>query len=229
MKKDKEIIKDYGEWNVPTSWDDLDLKTFQDIERFYAEKDKNFDAREVLNLFTNKSMDEINELPIEFTEKLLEKLSWVTNKPKVGEPTNKIEIDGETYSVNYQSKLKTGEYVATDAVIKSDAHNYAAILAILCRKDGEAYDSKFENEVLPSRVEMWEKQPITKVMPIVNFFLNLFMTFAATSLLYLKVEEAINLTQKNIETSHKNGELSALSTRLLKRKLKKLRKSMQAM
>ena len=116
MKKDKEIIKDFGEWYCPTKWDDVTLKMFQ----------------------------------------------------------------GETYMVNYQSKLKTGEYVATDAVIKSDAHNYAAILAILCRKENEAYDSKYENEVLPSRVEMWEKQPITKVMPIVNFFLNLFMTFAAT-------------------------------------------------
>lgn len=228
MKKDKEIIKDYGEWHCPTSWDDLDLKTFQEIERFYSEKDKGFDAREVLNLFTNKSMDEINELPIEFTEKLLEKLSWVTTKPKVGEPTNKIEIDGEIYMVNYQSKLKTGEYVATDAVIKSDAHNYAAILAILCRKDGEAYDSKYENEVLPSRVEMWEKQPITKVMPIVNFFLNLYITFAATSQLYLKVEEAINLTANRIDNLVKSGERSKLWKKWQMKKLRKLEKSIKS-
>lgn len=223
----KEIIKDFGEWNIPTSWDDLDLKRFQEIERYYSENEGAFDGREVLHLFTNKTVDEINELPIEFTEMLLDKMSFVTTKPKVSEATNKVVINGETYMVNIANKLKTGEYVAVDAVLKSDQHNYAAILAILCRKDNEPYDSKYENEILPSRIEMWEKQPITKVMPIINFFLNLYIALEMNSRLYLEVNEAINLTQRNIETSRKNGELSALYTKLLKRRLNKLRKLMQ--
>ena len=223
----KEIIKDFGEWNIPTSWDDLDLKRFQEIERYYSENEGAFDGREVLHLFTNKTVDEINELPIEFTEMLLDKMSFVTTKPEVSEATNKVVINGETYMVNIANKLKTGEYVAVDAVLKSDQHNYAAILAILCRKDNEPYDSKYENEILPSRIEMWEKQPITKVMPIINFFLNLYIALEMNSRLYLEVNEAINLTQRNIETSRKNGELSALYTKLLKRKLNKLRKLMQ--
>ena len=201
----KEIIKDFGEWNIPTSWNDLDLKRFQEIERYYSENEGTFDGREVLHLFTNKTVDEINELPIEFTEMLLDKMSFVTTKPEVGEATNKVVINGETYMVNIANKLKTGEYVAVDAVLKSDQHNYAAILAILCRKDNEPYDSKFENEILPSRIEMWEKQPITKVMPIINFFLNLYIALEMNSRLYLEVNEAINLTQKKIETSRKNG------------------------
>lgn len=228
MKKKTEILKDFGEWNVPKSWDELNLKTFQEIEEYYTDKEKEFDARDVLHIFTKRSLDEINELPMEFTERILDELSWLGVEPQYDEPTNKVVIDGVEYKVNVQEKLRTGEFVAVDTILKHDKHNYAAILAILCRKEGEQYDSKFENEVMEKRVEMWEKQPVMKVMPICTFFLTLCLTLSNHTQLYLAVEEALNQSVKNIETSRKNGDLSLLSTHLLKRKLKKLRKSMQA-
>lgn len=226
MKKKTEILKYFGEWNVPKSWDELDLKTFQEIEEYYSDKDKEFDTRDVLHIFTKRSLDEINELPMEFTERILDELSWLGVEPQYDKPTNKVVIDGELYKVNVQEKLKTGEFVAVDTILKHDKHNYAAILAILCRKDDEQYDSKFENEVMEKRVEMWERQPVMKVMPIVTFFLTLWLASSQLTQLYSAVEEALNLSAKSIEISRKNGDLSVLSTLLLKRKLKKLRKSM---
>ena len=62
-----EII-DYGKWTVPTRWEDVTLKQFQEVERYYEDKDKKFDVREVLEIFTNHTRDEINALPIEFLE-----------------------------------------------------------------------------------------------------------------------------------------------------------------
>ena len=199
MSKKKEIITDFGEWNVPKSWDELDLKTFQEIEEYYSDKEKEFDARDVLHIFTKRSVDEINELPMEFTESILEQLSWLGEEPHYDEPSNKIEIDGEIYQVNVQEKLRTGEFVAVDTILKHDKHNYAAILAVLCRKNDEQYDSKFENEVMQSRVEMWERQPVMKTMPIVTFFLTLWLASNQLTQLYSTVEEAINQSVKNIE------------------------------
>lgn len=221
-----ENIIDYGEWNLPKSWDELTLKQFSEIERYYADKEKDFDARDVLEVFTAHSREDVDQLPIDFVESLLEALKWLSEPPKYGEPTNKIEIDGETYSVHVQEKLKTGEYIAFDTVIKQDKHNYAAMLAILCRKEGENYDSKFENEVLPSRIAMFEKAPMLECMRICTFFLTLWLTSENLTQLSLKVEEALSLAARNIEISRKNGDLSVWSTLLLKRKLKKLRKSM---
>lgn len=224
----KETIKDFGEWNLPTSWDEVTLEMFQKIEKYYSDKDKNFDVRDVLDIFTSHTKDEINELPIEFTEKLMNKLSFLTTQPNFGKPSPSIEIDGEKYTVNVLEKLKTGEYVAVDTVIKADQHNYAAMLAILCRKDGELYDSKFEAEVFENRQKLFEKQPITKVMPIVSFFLELYAVSTMPTLLSSEVEEELNHIQKSIETSRANGDLSALSTKRLMRKLKKLRKSISS-
>lgn len=220
-----ENIIDYGDWTVPKGWNELTLKQFQDISRFYADKDKSFNAVDVLEVFTAHSKDEIDQLPIEFVERLLGALKWLSEPPKYGEPTSSLVIDGVRYTVNVQEKLKTGEYIAVDTLMKDDKYNYAALLAILCRKEGEIYDSKYENEVLPSRIAFWEKQPMLECMRIASFFLNLWLVSEQRTLLSSQVMEALDLTQRHIETSHRNGEISRLSMKLLMRKLKKLRKS----
>lgn len=222
-----EII-DYGKWKTPSGWNELTLKQFQDIERYYADKDKEFDVRDVLEAFTDHSKNEIDQLPIEFTEKLLEALKWLSETPQYGEPTNELVIDGEKYHVNIQEKLKTGEYIAFDSILKEDRFNYAAMLAILCRKDGEAYDSKFENEILPSRIELWERQPMLECMRIVNFFLNLWLISKSHTQLYSRVIEAIDLERQHIQHLRKSGELSMFSTKCAMRKLRKLEKSIKS-
>lgn len=225
---DNENVIDLGKWTTPKSWDELTLKQFQAIEEYYSDKDKKFDVREVLELFTDHSKEEISQLPIDFVDKLLNELTWLHESPKWGEPTNKIELDGEKYQVNVQEKLKTGEYIAVDTVLKSDKHNYAAIMAILCRKEGELFDSKFENEVLGDRIQMWEKVGVTKVMPIISFFFELWLVSQKNTQLYSMVEEAISLTRQDIESSHKDGALSKRSMKSAMKKLKKLEKSIKS-
>ena len=38
----EENVIDLGVWNVPTSWDEVTLKQYQEIERYYEDKDKDF-------------------------------------------------------------------------------------------------------------------------------------------------------------------------------------------
>lgn len=222
---ENENIINLGTWTYPHSWDELTLKTYQEIDEYYSDKDKKFDLREVLHIFTNHTVDEVNALPIQFAEEIMHGLEWLAESPNYGKPSNSIEIDGETYMVNIKEKLKTGEYIAVDTVVKDNPHNYAAILAILCRKKGELYDSKFENEVLPDRIALWERQPMMEVMPIVHFFINLWAILGNHTQLYLMVQEALSLTQKRIETLHRNGEISKRSMKSAMKKLKKLKES----
>ena len=221
----EDIIKDYGKWNVPTKWEDISLKKYQEIERYYEGKDEKFDVRDVLNILTDKSEDEINSLPAEFLDTILTHLIFLTTTPEVGEPSNKIKIDGEEYIINIMEKLKLGEYVAVDTVLKNDKHDYASILAILCRKNGEIYDSTFEAEVFEKRKEMFEKQPVTHILPIISFFLDLYIASERLSHLYSVVEEGIDLIQQNIENLEKIGVFKKLS---LNWRMKKLKKSLRS-
>ena len=224
------VEKDFGEWKVPSSWDELTLGKFQELERLYDgddDKERKFDVRDVLDLMTDRTKDEINELPIEFTDSLLRKMYWLHEQPDFGKPSNKVIIDGVQYTVHNENEMKFGEYVALDTAMKGDKHNYAAMLAILCRKEGEIFDAKFENEILPSRIEFWKNVSVMKVMPIVSFFLELSSMSLQVSQLSLEIQEGINHILKHIETSKQNGVFSALYTKWQVRKLKKLQKSIK--
>lgn len=221
-------VIDYGSITVPTKWEDVTLGMYSEIERYYSENDeKTFDIRNVLHIMIGKDIDFINSLPVEFLDDIMEKMSFLQTKVTEEEPTNTLTINGEKYVVNIQNKLKVGEYVAVDSIIKDDKHNYAAMLAILCRKEGELYDSKFENEILEDRVKMWEQQPITDVLRVISFFLQCYMISATPILLSSKIKEAIDHTRKDIETSHKNGETTRRSMKSAMKKLRKLEKSIK--
>lgn len=225
--KENNII-DLGEWIAPTSWEDISLLKYENIERFYADKDEKFDLRHVLHIMCDKTEDEVNALPVEALEIILNKLQFILTPPKEEKPTNKITIDGEEYIINVQNKLKTGEYIAAETILKDDKHNYAALLAILCRKEGETYDSKFENEIVEERVKLFEKQPITKILPVIGFFLNLYLVLNLPTQLSLNIKEEINHIRKRIETLEKNGEISKRYMKSLMKKLTKLEKSISS-
>lgn len=222
---DNENVIDFGSWTVPTSWDELTLKQFQEIEKYYSDKDKDFDIRDVLHIFTNKTEDEINALPIVFTNELMNKLMFLKDKPKEYEPSNFIEIDGVRYGINVMEKLKTGEFVAIDTILKNDPHDYISIFAVLCRKDGEIYDSKFEAEEFDKRVELMGKQPAIKMLPLIAFFINCYIVRKTHSLLYSEVEEGLNNIQQSINNSENLGVFKRLSLNSQMKKLRKLLKS----
>lgn len=198
---------------------------YQEIERYYEDKEKKFNLMEVLDIFINKDKDYIMNLPSDFLDIILNKLSFLQTPLNSNEPTNKIEIDNQTYQVNVMQKLKTGEFIAADAALKADKHDYASILAILCRKEGEIYDSKFEAEEFEKRKNMFEKQPITKIISIISFFLACYITLEKPSLLYTVVEEELNHTQQNIDSLTKIG---VFKNRRMNSQMKKLRKSLKS-
>lgn len=222
--EEKDVI-DFGSWHCPTSWDDVTLEMFQNIEKYYSNKDEKFDVRNVLDIFTDHTRDEIDQLPINFTDKLLNELSFLKEQPKYGDASPKIEIDGEEYCINVMEKLKTGEYVAIDTILKSDPHDYISILAVLCRKNGEIYDSKFEAEVFEDRQKLFAKQPIMNIMPLISFFINCYIVRKTHSQLYSEVEEGLNLIQQNIDNSENLGVFKRLYLNSQMKKLRKLLKS----
>lgn len=224
---DEKNIVDFGEWIVPNGWNDITLKKFQDIQDYYEgiSGDTKFDIRQVLHILCDKTIDEVNQLPSEFLDIILDKLSFLQEQPKQDEPRNYIKINGEKYSIHFENQLKTGEYIAADTVLKNDKNNIALLLAILCRKDDEIYDSKFENEVVPQRQKMFEEQKVMDVMPIAAFFLTLFGQSVMLSQLYMAVEDALNSTRSSIESSEK---LTVFRKLYLKWQITRLQKSLKS-
>lgn len=215
-------IIDFKSWTIPTSWDEMKLSMFQKLEKEKANED--MQIIDILHILADKTRDEVMELPSEFIDIMLSKLQFLTTPMPQQEPSNKIEIDGETYQINFMEKLKTGEYISFNNVIKAEPYNYAAMLAILCRKEGEIYDSKFEAEIFNDRVKMFENQPVTKIIPLINFFFLLSATLKTPSRLSMLLEEELNRTLKDIDAS---TNLGRWKKRSLKRQVKTLLKQLK--
>lgn len=212
------------EINFPTSWSEITLKQYQDIETLY-DKNENATMIDILGVISDKTPKELKTLPFDvFEETIMPQLAFLNEKPEEKEPTNKIVIKGETYFVNFMEKMKTGEFIDSQMVLQNDKHNYAMLLAILCRKEGEIYDDDFIANKLDDRVKLFEEQPITNILPLISFFLQLWQQLNLPFLLSFKIEETIDLTLQSLQDLEKNGHGKALSTMYAKRKLRKLKK-----
>ena len=226
MKKINDNEYSFGNWNITTSWGDMTLETYQKLEEIY--EGENVDIRDIIAILANKERKDVDELPTEFFEQLLEKIAFIKEKPETPEPSSSIEISGETYQINIMEKLKTGEFIDSQMALEGDKHNYALLFAILCRKAGEIYNDDFIANTLPAREELFKKQPIMKILPLVGFFLLRWRIYIIPMALSSKVEEAIDLILDDIKSSRKGGVGKALSSALWIRKLRKLKKQLRS-
>lgn len=226
-KKKKEILYDFGEWTIADKWEDVSLKQFVELMRLNDSGIR--DIRDVIAILSDHTKDEINMLPIDFIESMMARLTFLNKAPEL-DNSNQIEIDGETYFVNVMEKLKTGEFVDINTAIQSDSLNYAAFLAILCRKKDEVYDDDFIANKLDERIEMYNNQPITKILPVIGFFLNLYRISKTPSQNCMtEIQQTANQLLKDTETSLRSGGYKKLSLKQLMKAWWNIRKYKKCM
>lgn len=214
---------DYGEIKVPTSWDEVTVKKYIELSRLYDNENKP-ELIDMIPILIDRDRDYVMSLPTEFLSIILDKLTFLT-KDIDAEPTNEIKINDVTYIINYQEKLRVGEYLAADTLLKEDDKDIAKLLAILCRKKDEVYDTDFTTNVLNDRIKLFEEQPITKVIPLFFFMLTLYATLQSPITLSLNIRENISHIRQNIESLRKDGELGTLTFKYVMRKLRKYEKT----
>ena len=218
---------DFGKITVPTKWDDITLKQFQELMKIYSQEDK--DILDILSLFTQKSKKELRQMPSEFIETMLVHLQFMNTKLEV-EPSSQIDIDGKIYRINYTEKLKFGEFVDVETLIKEDKYNWAGILAMLCRLEGEVYDDDFIADKLDGRIKMYEEMPINKALQLINFFLKLklrYITYSLRSSTLKEGKEEVESLVQSIRDSLKDGAGTRLNSIYAKIELKKLEKQLR--
>ena len=218
---------DFGKITVPTKWDDITLKQFQELMKIYSQEDK--DILDILALFTQKSKKELRQMPSEFIETMLVHLQFMNTKLEV-EPSSQIDIDSKIYKINYTEKLKFGEFVDVETLIKEDKYNWAGILAMLCRLEGEVYDDDFIADKLDGRIKMYEELPINKALQLINFFLKLklrYITYSLRSSTLKEGKEEVESLVQSIRDSLKDGAGTRLNSIYAKIELRKLEKQLR--
>lgn len=224
MKKSNNTVE-LGSYNIPSKWEDVTLKQFQQILNL---QDKN-DNLAILAIMLGKTKEEVQQLPSKVLTLFYKNLSFFKNEVKV-EADNKLTINNELYIINDKDNMKVGEYADFNEILQYDRNNYAYMLAILCRKEGEIYDDKYIAEKLEQRKEMFENIPVTEALKTVNFFFQKYISLGMNTEIYseaLKVEVE-NLLAENIKSLSKNGRFFKPSNLRAIIKLRKLKKRIKS-
>lgn len=168
------------------------------------EKDEKYNLtdKDLLRIFTNFDMDKYDVLPVELYNSIMSNFSFVLEDMPQWKPSNHLSYNGMEFVINTMEALKVREYEDAEMILRNNMYDYPSLLAVLCRKVtgtktdnvtglswevNEVYDSEFANKIFDARREMFAKMPITKVMPVITFFL-------------LKGLECNNLSQNSITT-----------------------------
>ena len=224
------IIKDYGSITIPEKWEQVTLGQFEKIMSIIKGEEENtsINVVKLLAILTDTDEEYINSLPAEFVESLMARLLFLNDDPTKDSDkmaTNQICIDGEFYRINYMEQMKFGEYVQVNEVTRTNPLDYSSILAILCRKNDEPFDDDFAANQFQKRKEMFSKQPVTDIIPLIAFFLKLYLVSQRHSKTYLKeLESQTSQLLKDTENSVINGAGRKRSLSWRMRTLLKLRK-----
>lgn len=213
--------------NVPTSWEDITLEKFIDIQTVYENNDNQVNTLEVIATICNVDIEELKNAPAVIANKLYSAISFI-NEPISTEPNNEIIINGEKYYIHYENELSFGEYVFVQDILESNPKNYGAILASLCRKENEEFDDDFKLHKFNERFEMFNNQPILKIYPLVTFFLTQWLQSATLMNKYSdqlidQGKQVINL----LMNSQRNGGGKKYSLTLRMRTLRKLENALE--
>ena len=168
------------------------------------EKDEKYNLtdKDLLRIFTNFDMEKYDILPVELYNSIMSNFSFVLEDMPQWKPSNHLSYNGIKFVVNTMEAMKLKEYEDSEMILRNNMYDYPSLLAVLCRKVtgtktdnvtglswevNEVYDSEFANKIFDARREMFAKMPITKVMPVISFFL-------------LRGLECNNLSQNSITT-----------------------------
>lgn len=194
-KKEQETVIDFGSYTLPTKWEEVTLKQFQEIIKMTKEKEQ-IDIIDLISIMSNKTKEEVRLLPSEFLDSILARLLFLNKTPEC-ESKNYIIINDEKYQINVLEKLTVGEYVDVNTAIQADGQNYASFLAIMCRKEKEVYDDDFIANKLDERITMYENVSVVEALSTVNFFMALWQT--SETLSQASLQEGIENANQLVE------------------------------
>ena len=152
------------------------------------EKDEKYTLtdKDILKIFTNFDISKYDILPVELYESIMSNFAFLIEDMPVTKPSKELYYNDIHFVINDMESLKVKEYEDADMVLRNNQYDYPSLLAILCRECkgkktdhvtgqtyliNEDYDTEFANHIFDARREMFANMPMTKVMPLISFFL----------------------------------------------------------
>jgi len=185
---------------LPTSWKEISLKTYCELNRIIKDNDLNTNDKdiEILSLLSSKPRNEILALPFNIRHEFMRKIGFLNNLDSI-EPLQSAKnfrffIKGKRFEIKLNAtELTGGQYIDLMTFLKDteatnqNIHNILAVIASPL-KFGFFKTRYHGKDHLTRAAFFYENMPLSIAYPILVFFCNLSEHLTIAMQTYLKTE-----------------------------------------
>ena len=211
--------------SIKTSWDDITWKEYEQIEQIInSDIPSDYKAIHLISILTNKSTDEIEEIPVTEFRKLVTKLEFLYTQPK--KRTHKMEysINGRDYIFTGKvNDISTSQYIDYRSYIQEDNMDVVKLFSCFLVPKNHTYNDGYDIEQVWSDINdmCWLD------VDAASFFFKIqyaayILTSKSSLLKTMKKEKLPKKQIKEVEESLNNMAYSLLSSESVPKALLRL-------
>lgn len=166
-----------NEITIATSWNDVTLEQFEKLQQVNIENPEA--EQKVIAILTNKTVDEIYDLPYQVYYDLLSKIDFLKTEPKKYSPSPKITIENTTFDVTLSPQTMTaGQFLDYKTLIGMDDIDKKLARLMMCFMipEGHSYNDGYNTEEIIDI--LYKNMSVVEVTAYSNFFMVLYQAYS---------------------------------------------------
>lgn len=178
---------------MKTSWDEITLNEFIQLDQLiHADIPDSYKTSNIVALLCNKSLDEIENLPITQFKSLVSKLDFIYTKPAYSDVEKSYSLNGHEYKLKAEiPSITTAQYIDYQAYMKEPDKDLTKLISVWLIPAGHEYNDGYDmNTVFEDAGSM----TLSDAMGISFFFSR--QLAASIKIMQCSLEKNLNLLKK---------------------------------
>lgn len=177
------------EIKVPTNWNDVSLKQFDELVETSNDKNLTIADREVkiISILTGLSVQDVFNLDVPSFQAISNSLTFLNKMPVKTMPKEKITLNGKEYHVDlYPKNFIAGQFLDYKVILGEQIDKKTArLVACFLYPEGAHYnDGSYDVEEVVNTIN--EHMSVVEVTGYTNFFMIQYTAYASSLLEYSK-------------------------------------------
>lgn len=131
--------------SMKTNWDEITLDEFIQLDQLiHADIPDSYKTSNIVALLCNKTVDEIENIPITQFRSLASKLDFIHTKPEYSDTKPYYNLNGRKYKLRADiPSITTAQYIDYQAYIKESEKDLTKLVGVWLIPDGHEYNDGY--------------------------------------------------------------------------------------
>lgn len=140
--------------NIKSNWDEITWNEYEQIEQIIsADIPSDYKAVNLISILTNKSVDEIENLPIAQFQRLLPVLEFLKEQPKIHKHKFNYIVNGREYIFKGQlTDISTAQYIDYRNYMNDEEKDVVKLFSCFLIPKGHDYNDGYDVEQVKSDI-----------------------------------------------------------------------------